>query len=164
MDFRKILSHDAHLRALAMFTLAQAHALEARKIESSLAETLGITREAFLQSSMFAAIRDGIPFREALVRAGYCVGEVASRPPAVPIAESVKDEHIVCLEDGAKMQMLKRYLWVNFKMTPDDYRRKWGLPPNYPMTAPGYSAKRSDFAKAAGLGTSPKKKRELVAR
>jgi predicted transcriptional regulator len=88
--------------------------------------------------------------------AGLAEGEdpvsTARQKPAVPISKSVTDEHIVCLEDGAKLQMLKRYLWARFKLTPEEYRRKWKLPFDYPMTAPNYSKRRSDFAKANGLG------------
>ena len=72
--------------------------------------------------------------------------------PAVPISRSVQPEYLVCLEDGKKLKMLKRYLRSRYAMTPEDYRRRWGLPPDYPMVAPGYAAKRSDFAKQIGLG------------
>ena len=59
---------------------------------------------------------------------------------------------IICLEDGKKLKMLKRYLRSKFNLTPDEYRRKWGLPPDYPMVAPNYASRRSDFAKQIGLG------------
>lgn len=72
--------------------------------------------------------------------------------PAVPIKRSVMEDHIVCLEDGKKLKMLKRYLRSNYNMTPEEYRAKWGLPPDYPMVAPNYAAQRSDFAKKIGLG------------
>ena len=72
--------------------------------------------------------------------------------PAVPISRSVQPDYLVCLEDGKQLKMLKRYLRSRFGMTPEDYRRRWGLPPDYPMVAPGYAAKRSDFAKQIGLG------------
>jgi predicted transcriptional regulator len=72
--------------------------------------------------------------------------------PAVPISRSVQDEYIVCLEDGKRLKMLKRYLRSRYDMSPEDYRRRWGLPPDYPMVAPAYAAKRSDFAKQIGLG------------
>ncbi|MCC7266047.1 MAG: MucR family transcriptional regulator [Caulobacteraceae bacterium] len=77
----------------------------------------------------------------------------AERPkPAVPVGRSVHPDYIVCLEDGAKLQMLKRYLRSRFNMTPEDYRRRWGLPADYPMVAPNYAARRSAVAKASGLG------------
>lgn len=81
----------------------------------------------------------------------------AARPterqkPAVPISRSVADDYIVCLEDGKKLKMLKRYLRSRYNMSPEEYRRKWALPPDYPMVAPAYAARRSDFAKQIGLG------------
>ena len=72
--------------------------------------------------------------------------------PAVPINKSIQHDFIVCLEDGKRLKMLKRYLRSRFDMSPDDYRRRWGLPPDYPMVAPAYAARRSDFAKQIGLG------------
>ncbi len=72
--------------------------------------------------------------------------------PAVPISKSVQHDYIVCLEDGKRLKMLKRYLRSRFDLSPDDYRRRWGLPPDYPMVAPAYAARRSDFAKQIGLG------------
>ena len=74
------------------------------------------------------------------------------RQPAVAIRKSVQDEFIVCLEDGKKLKMLKRYLRARFKMSPDEYCARWNLPPDYPMVAPNYAQKRSDFAKKIGLG------------
>lgn len=72
--------------------------------------------------------------------------------PAVAIARSVQHDYIVCLEDGKKLKMLKRYLRSRYNMTADEYRRRWGLPADYPMVAPAYAARRSDFAKKIGLG------------
>ncbi|HMA49668.1 MAG TPA: MucR family transcriptional regulator [Magnetospirillaceae bacterium] len=72
--------------------------------------------------------------------------------PAVSIKRSVTPEFIICLEDGKKLKMLKRHLRTTYNMTPDDYRAKWGLPPDYPMVAPNYAAQRSEFAKKIGLG------------
>ena len=77
--------------------------------------------------------------------------------PAVPIKKSVKPDYIVCLEDGKKLKMMKRYLRARYDMSPDEYRTKWGLPADYPMTAPNYAAKRSEFAKKFGLGKPGKK-------
>ena len=72
--------------------------------------------------------------------------------PAVPVKKSVTADYIICLEDGKKLKMLKRYLRSRYDMSPDDYRRRWGLPPDYPMVAPAYAARRSAFAKEIGLG------------
>jgi len=79
--------------------------------------------------------------------------------PAVPIKRSVTPDYIVCLEDGQQLKMLKRHLRNKFDMTPDQYRRRWGLPADYPMVAPNYSKKRSQLAKNTGLGTQPRRKR-----
>ena len=79
--------------------------------------------------------------------------------PAVPIKRSVTPDYIVCLEDGRRLKMLKRHLRKTFNMTPDQYRRRWGLPVDYPMTAPNYAKTRSKIAKNAGLGTQPRRKR-----
>ena len=75
--------------------------------------------------------------------------------PAVSIRASVKPDYIVCLEDGKKLKMLKRYLRTNFDMTPEEYRARWGLPADYPMVAPNYAEKRRDLAKKIGLGRKP---------
>ena len=72
--------------------------------------------------------------------------------PAVPIRRSVQPDFIVCLEDGKKLKMLKRHLRTTYDMTPDEYRAKWSLAPDYPMVAPNYAAQRSAFAKKIGLG------------
>lgn len=82
--------------------------------------------------------------------------DVPAEPPkpAVPIRKSVTPEYIVCLEDGKKLKMLKRHLRSTYNMSPDEYRARWGLPPDYPMVAPNYAAQRSEFAKRIGLGRS----------
>jgi predicted transcriptional regulator len=77
-----------------------------------------------------------------------------SAKPVVPIKRSVNPDYIICLEDGKKLKMLKRYLRSNYNMTPEEYRAKWGLPADYPMVAPNYAAQRSEFAKRIGLGRS----------
>ena len=74
--------------------------------------------------------------------------------PAASIRASLKPDHLVCLEDGAKLKMLKGYLRRNFGLTPDEYRAKWNLPKDYPMVAPDYAALRSKLAKQFGLGKS----------
>lgn len=79
---------------------------------------------------------------------------LTTQKPAVPIRRSITPEYIVCLEDGKKLKMLKRYLRSNYNLTPEEYRAKWGLSPDYPMVAPNYSSQRSDFAKKIGLGRS----------
>ncbi|TPG21074.1 transcriptional regulator [Sphingomonas koreensis] len=73
--------------------------------------------------------------------------------PAVSIRSSIKPDYIVCLEDGKKLKMLKRHLMTHYQMTPEDYRAKWKLPPDYPMVAPNYAEQRRTLAKKIGLGT-----------
>lgn len=78
----------------------------------------------------------------------------SERPqPAVPIKKSITPDHIICLEDGKKLKMLKRHLKTAYNMTPEEYRERWGLPADYPMVAPNYAEKRSKLAKDIGLGT-----------
>jgi predicted transcriptional regulator len=81
----------------------------------------------------------------------------AEKPqPAVPIKKSITPEYLICLEDGKKLKMLKRHLKTAFNLTPDQYREKWGLGPDYPMVAPNYTKHRSSLAKKIGLGTKPR--------
>ena len=99
-----------------------------------------------------------------LIRTTYAALKGLSEPqpvaapkqdPAVSIRASVKPDYIVCLEDGKKLKMLKRYIASRFNMTPAEYRAKWGLPADYPMVAPGYSATRKELALKSGLGRKP---------
>ncbi len=79
--------------------------------------------------------------------------ETIEKPrPAVPIRKSITPEHIICLEDGKKLKMLKRHLKTAYDMTPEQYREKWDLPPEYPMVAPRYAEQRRKLAKKIGLG------------
>ncbi|MGI4792691.1 MAG: MucR family transcriptional regulator [Janthinobacterium lividum] len=92
--------------------------------------------------------------------AGLATGSVTPAPqvrpePAVPVKKSVFADHIVCLEDGKKMKMLKRHLMTSYGLTPQAYRERWGLPSDYPMVAPSYAEKRSTLAKSIGLGRKP---------
>ncbi len=104
---------------------------------------------------------DALP---ALIQQVYkSLSEVGSTPaepdrpqPAVPVKKSVFAEYIVCLEDGKKLKMLKRHLKTSYNMTPEQYRERWGLPPDYPMVAPKYAQHRSSLAKSIGLGTKPR--------
>lgn len=87
---------------------------------------------------------------------GGTVVATTTREPAVPINKSVMPDYIICLEDGKKMKMLKRYLKATYDLTPEAYREKWGLPADYPMVAPNYAEKRSHLAKKSGLGKDRK--------
>ncbi len=85
--------------------------------------------------------------------------KLQERPkPAAPINKSVQHDFIICLEDGKKLKMLKRYLRSTYSMSPDEYRKRWGLPADYPMVAPAYAARRSEFAKKIGLGKGVRRK------
>lgn len=92
----------------------------------------------------------------ALSSLGEQAEPAEERPePAVSVRASVKPDYIVCLEDGKKLKMLKRYLRTNYDMTPEEYRARWNLPSDYPMVAPNYAEKRRDLAKKIGLGRKP---------
>ncbi len=88
------------------------------------------------------------------------VGKEPAQPdrpqPAVPVKKSVFPDHIICLEDGKKLKMLKRHLKTAYNMTPEQYRERWGLASDYPMVAPNYARHRSSLAKKIGLGTKPR--------
>ena len=88
------------------------------------------------------------------------VGREAAAPerpePAVPVKKSVFPDHIICLEDGKKLKMLKRHLKTAYNMSPEQYRERWGLGSDYPMVAPNYARHRSSLAKKIGLGTKPR--------
>ena len=79
--------------------------------------------------------------------------------PFVPVDKSITPDYLICLEDGKKMKMMRRHLRTAYDMTPEEYREKWGLPADYPMTAPNYAKKRSSLAKNIGLGKGKKKKK-----
>ena len=85
-------------------------------------------------------------------------GTSSAPEPAVPIKKSIRPDYVICLEDGKKLKMLKRHLRTAFDMTPDEYRKKWGLSSDYPMVAPKYAARRSELAKQIGLGRKPGQK------
>ncbi len=90
--------------------------------------------------------------------AASAAGRTEPQKPLVPIRRSVTPDFIICLEDGKKLKMLKRHLRTAYNMTPEEYRAKWNLLPDYPMVAPNYSKKRSEFAKKIGLGRKTTRK------
>jgi predicted transcriptional regulator len=113
-----------------------------------------------------AVTTEGLPdvirsvYRTISTLSGPVEGRAEERlKPAVPIGKSVTNDYIVCLEDGKKLKMLKRYLRSKYDMSPDEYRRRWGLPADYPMVAPSYTERRSAFAKKIGLGKGVRKGR-----
>jgi len=112
-------------------------------------------------SDVAALVRD---VHAALAGLGRPGSEPAAttQKPAVPVKKSITPDYVICLEDGKKLKMLKRYLRTRYKLTTDEYRAKWGLPADYPMVAPNYSTRRSEFAKKIGLGRkrgAPKKRK-----
>ena len=124
----------------------------------------GKTELASLTSQIVAAYvgRNALPLGDlpglinsvyqSLINLGISGGPTTGQEPAVPVKKSVTPEYIICLEDGKRLKMLKRYIRTRYSMTPEEYRRKWGLPADYPMVAPNYAAQRSVFAKKIGLG------------
>jgi predicted transcriptional regulator len=97
----------------------------------------------------------------ALVRVSTGVAVVApeAAKPAVPPKKSITNDYIVCLEDGRKFKSLKRHLRTQYNMSPEEYREKWGLPPDYPMVAPAYAKARSALAKQMGLGQQRRRRK-----
>ena len=126
----------------AFFSEEEFRELVDRATESDVIED----NEAELIQSVFETL-NGLGTEEATP---------AALTSAVPIKRSVTDDYIVCLEDGKKLEMLKRHLMTAYGMTPEEYRAKWGLKPDYPMVAPAYAAKRQELAKKIGLGRKPR--------
>jgi predicted transcriptional regulator len=137
--------------------------------QTASADVLGLTAQivsAHVSNNSIGA--DALPnLIQEVYRTLAGVGKEQTLPdkqqPAVPIKKSVFPDHIICLEDGKKLKMLKRHLKTSYNMTPEQYREKWQLPPDYPMVAPNYAKARSDLAKQMGLGQggrqAPRKKR-----
>lgn len=88
---------------------------------------------------------------------------VLAKEPACAIEDSVQPDYLVCLEDGKHLQVLKRHLKTSFGLSVEEYKRRWGLPADYPTVAPNYSKRRSGIAKDTGLGNTPKKKKSGLA-
>src|SRR4029077_8206595 len=130
--------------------------------ETSNANVLGLTAQivaAHVSNNSVAP--DALP---SLIQEVYKtlagVGKEPVQPerpqPAVPVKKSVFDDHIVCLEDGKKLKMLKRHLKTAYNMTPEQYRERWGLTPDYPMVSPDYARHCSSWAKKIALGPKPR--------
>jgi predicted transcriptional regulator len=99
---------------------------------------------------------------KGLAAGGARLPQMTAAAPAVPIEESVQPDYIVCLEDGRQLQVLKRHLKTAFGMSIDEYKKRWGLPADYPTVAPNYSKRRSNIAKDTGLGNTPKKRKSSL--
>jgi predicted transcriptional regulator len=96
----------------------------------------------------------------ALLRVSNGHSDVGGEPvkPAIAVKKSITPDYIICLEDGKKFKSLKRHLRTQYNMTPEHYREKWGLAPDYPMVAPNYAEARSQLAKQMGLGQQRKRR------
>ncbi len=94
----------------------------------------------------------------ALANVGEALPQTQRPKPAVSPKKSIFPDYIVCLEDGKKLKMLKRHLKTAYDMTPEEYRERWGLAPDYPMVAPNYAKHRSNLAKKIGLGTKSRRR------
>lgn len=132
----------------------------------SLSDVLELTTEivAAHVGNNTVAIEDLAPLIQEVYKTLLAVGTAVAAPdrprPAVPVKKSVFPDYIICLEDGKKLKMLKRHLKTAYNMTPEEYRERWGLLPDYPMVAPNYAKHRSNLAKKIGLGTKPRKPRQ----
>ena len=93
------------------------------------------------------------------VAGGTAEPAAEARNPAVSIRRSITPDYIICLDDGKKFKSLKRHLRTQYDLTPEQYRERWGLPPDYPMVAPNYAKARSELAKEMGLGQQRRKRR-----
>ncbi|HPE32600.1 MAG TPA: MucR family transcriptional regulator [Parvularculaceae bacterium] len=135
--------------------------MTSERTELDAAETLHLATEivaAFVSNNAVAAdklpalLQDVHDAVRALAKGG--TASAGSQEPAINVKKSITPDYIICLEDGKKLKMLKRYLRTHYNLSPEDYRRKWGLPADYPMVAPNYAKRRSQFAKDIGLGTA----------
>jgi len=133
------------------------------KVPNSYIElTAGIV-SAYVSNNAVAAADISVLISQvhtALLRVSNGQGEILPdvAKPAIAVKKSVTPEYIICLEDGKKFKSLKRHLRTQYDMTPEDYREKWGLPPDYPMVAPNYAEARSQLAKKMGLGQQRKRR------
>jgi predicted transcriptional regulator len=117
------------------------------RTEAYIGWTVDLVRSFILMNSIQAA--DLPPLIASIYASLTRLERVTQSAPAVTVSDSVHDDYLVCLEDGKKLKTLRRYLQRAFNMTPEDYRRKWDLPDDYPMVAPAYSRTRSGIARRA---------------
>ena len=130
-------------------------------------ELLRMTAEvvsAYVSNNTLATAQLGDVIQSVYNSLRLLEGQAAEPPseplrPAVAIRKSVTPEYLICLEDGKKLKMLKRHLKTAYNMTPEQYREKWGLAPDYPMVAPNYAAARSHLAKQMGLGQQRRRRK-----
>lgn len=130
------LSHDVLVSAAAQ--IVSAYIMNRPERDVNLSALTAEVYQSLLQQSLLA---------EQNLKPG-----VQTKPAQVNVEESVKPDYLICLEDGKRVKMLKRYLKTNFGMTPEEYKNRWNLPESYPMVAPNYAKVRSQLAKKIGLG------------
>jgi predicted transcriptional regulator len=159
----KLLSAD-NLELLRLIRTARPASLKdlavlAHREESNLSRTLKKLQAAGIVTFERGAGRTLAPRLFArrvtlnLDLAGPQAAKTAEKPsPAVPVKKSITSDYIICLEDGRKFKSLKRHLRTQYNLSPEEYREKWGLPPDYPMVAPNYMKARAALAKRMGLG------------
>jgi len=136
----------------AAMDLVRAHIARHPIAPEALPGFIGQVHESLLKIARVSIPTGGVQTDDAAVPA-------ATAPvPAVPVESSVTRDFILCLEDGSRHKMMKRYLRRRYGMSPADYRRKWGLRSDYPMTAPGYSQAKRLEARAVGLGSAANKR------
>jgi len=133
------------------------------KVESDYIELTAEIVSAYVSNNTVAATEISLLISQvhsALLRVSNGQGETAGEPmkPAIAVKKSITPDYIICLEDGKKFKSLKRHLRTQYNMTPEHYREKWGLPPDYPMVAPNYAEARSQLAKQMGLGQQRKRR------
>ena len=130
-------------------------AMKSKPLELTVTIVSAFVTKNHIPAAELPALIDSI--HSSIDQLGYASAAPAApvkeeQQPAVPIKRSVTDEYIICLEDGMKFKSLKRHLRTAYDMSPEQYRAKWGLKPDYPMVAPAYAAIRSNLAKTMGLG------------
>jgi len=138
--------------------------MNGEQINSDISELLAVTTDIVVSytSNNTIPAADLPDFIEAVfikiqqIASGEATAPAEELVPAVPIKKSITREYIICLEDGKKLKMLRRHLSSAYDMTPEQYREKWGLKPDYPMVAPAYAELRQQLAKKIGLGRKGK--------
>ena len=127
-------------------------------VETNLTELTAVIVACFVSNNPLTALE--VPVLIASTHAALHsidavrVGSEGEQKPAVPIEESVAHDYLICLNDGQKLRALKRYIYRKYSLSPEQYRERWGLPDDYPMVAPAYSALRSKIAKERASGAS----------
>jgi predicted transcriptional regulator len=143
------LIHKTHLR-ISMSTDNSAKAEDILKLATSIVAAY-VSNNPVPVSELPGMIKSVFGTLGGLSGAAQAEGATTQKP-AVTVKKSITPDYIVCLEDGKRLKMLKRYLRSRYRLTPEEYRTKWGLPADYPMVAPNYAEQRSQFAKKIGLG------------